>query len=236
MIDVLGLIPARGGSKGIPGKNIAPVAGRPLLAWTIEAAHASGRVSRLIVSTDDQSIADVARQYGAEVPFLRPAELAQDDTPGIEPVLHAVRWVEENEGYRPEYVMLLQPTSPFRSSEDILAAVELAQGRQADSVVSVCLAHHHPFWTKSLDGDGRMQEFIKLDRPYLSRQNLPDAYALNGAIYLVRREVLLAQRNFYGNVTYGYVMPAERSIDIDSPWDLYLADLVMKDRDSHAGH
>jgi CMP-N,N'-diacetyllegionaminic acid synthase len=230
MIEILGIIPARGGSKGVPGKNLALVAGRPLIAWTTRAAQASGCISRLIVSTDDQVIADVARQHGAEVPFLRPAELAQDDTPGIEPVLHAVRWLDEYEDYQPGYIMLLQPTSPFRSGEDIVAVVKLAQSRQADAVVSVCPAHHHPYWMKRLDAEGRMCDFIKLNQSYASRQDLPDVYALNGAIYLVRREVLLTQRKFYTDATFGYVMPVERSLDVDSPWDLHLANLAMSDQ------
>ena len=134
--EILGLIPARGGSKALPHKNIRQFAGKPLIAWTIETALACPMLDRTIVSTDDPEIADVSRHWGAEVPFLRPAELARDDTPGIEPVLHAVRWLGENEGYRPDYVMVLQPTSPLRTTEDIEAAIQLARDRQADGVVS----------------------------------------------------------------------------------------------------
>ena len=231
---LLGVISARGGSKSIPRKNIVDLAGKPLIAWTIEAALASGVMARLIVSTDDAEIAETARQYGAEVPFLRPAGLARDDTPGIDPVLHAVRWLEEHEGYRPTWVMLLQPTSPFRTAEDIRGAMRVMEERRADAVVSICEVEHHPFWMKQVLDDGRLASLLTLDRAYPSRQELPPAVALNGAIYLVRRDVLLAQRTFYTEHTYGYVMPRERSLDIDTPWDLYLAQIIARDRMQHA--
>jgi len=231
---LLGVISARGGSKSIPRKNIVDLAGKPLIAWTIEAALSSGVVDRLIVSTEDAEIAETARRYEAEVPFLRPAKLARDDTPGIEPVLHAVRWLEEHEGYRPAWVMLLQPTSPFRSADDIRAAVGMMCERGADAVVSVCEVEHHPYWVKRLCEGGRLATLVSLEGAYPSRQDLPSAVALNGAIYLIRRDVLLAQQTFYTERTYGYVMPRERSLDIDTPWDLYLAQLIARDRTQHA--
>jgi len=210
------------------------VGGKPLIAYTIRAALDAKVIDRVIVSTDSQEIADVARSFGAEAPFLRPPELAQDGTPGIEPILHAVRWLTDNEGYYPDYVMVLQPTSPLRTAEDISAATRLAQERQADSVVSVCLAHQHPYWMKQVSSDGRLMDFLPLDRTYSTRQELPPIYALNGAIYLVRRGTLLERRTFYTEHTYAYVMPAERSLDIDTSWDLYLADLILKERMRHA--
>jgi N-acylneuraminate cytidylyltransferase/CMP-N,N'-diacetyllegionaminic acid synthase len=227
---VLGIIPARSGSKSIPRKNIAIVAGKPLIAHTIQAALDAKHIDRVIVSTDSQEIADMARSFGAEVPFLRPPELAQDDTPGIEPILHAVRWLNDNDDYHPHYVMVLQPTSPLRTAEDIKAAVQLAQKQQADSVVSVCPAHQHPYWMKRITDDGRLVDFLSLERTYTTRQDLPPAYALNGAIYLVRCEVLLEHKTFYTDHTYAYVMSPERSLDIDTSWDLYLADLILKER------
>ena len=232
----LAVIPARSGSKGIPRKNLAKVAGKPLVAWTIETALACPLLDRVIISTDDSEIADVACCYGAEAPFLRPSELAQEDTPGIEPILHAVHWLDEHEGYRPDYVMVLQPTSPLRTAEDIKTAVQLAQERQADGVVSVCPAHQHPYWMKRITEDGRLADFLSLDHAYTQRQELPPIYALNGAIYLTRREVLLERRTFYTDRTYGYIMPLERSLDIDTPWDLHLADLILKDRGCHERH
>lgn len=233
---VLAVVPARGGSKSIPRKNLAPLAGRPMIVYTIEPAIAANCISRLVVTTDSPEIAEVARNHGAEVPFLRPIELARDDTPGIDPILHAVRWLEEHEGYRADYVMVLQPTSPFRTPEDIRGALRLAEARRADAVVTVSLADHHPYWMKRLDESGRLQSFISLDRPYTRRQDMPPAYALNGAIYLARWAALLSKRTFYTENTYAYVMPQERSLDVDSPWDLYLADLVMRHRKDHAGN
>lgn len=233
MLKVLAIIPARGGSKRVPRKNVRDLCGKPVIAYTIEAALESSVFSRIIVSTDDDEVAGVAKRLGADVPFMRPPELAQDDTPGIEPVLHAVCWLDEHERYRPDYVMLLQPTSPLRTAKDIEAAVQLAQKKQADSVVSVCSVDQHPYWMKQITEDGRLVDFLLLDRAYTRRQDLPSVYALNGAIYLARREVLLKQQTFYTDRTYAYIMPPERSLDIDIPWDLYLADLILKDRVKH---
>jgi CMP-N,N'-diacetyllegionaminic acid synthase len=228
MPKCLALIPARGGSKGVPRKNIARVGGKPLIAWTIESALKADCIERVIVSTDDEEIAQVARHLGAEVPFLRPAELARDDTPGIDPLLHAVEWLAAHENYLPEWVMLLQPTSPLRTSGDITAAFALARDRQADAVVSITSASVHPFWTKKIDETGRLSDFVASNESETRRQDLPPAYSPNGAIYLIRRESLLAARNFFGNQTYAYVMPQERSLDLDTAWDLHLADLILR--------
>ncbi len=224
------IIPARSGSKGIPGKNLRPVAGKPLIAWTVEAALAATLLDRVIVSTESSQIVEVALRYGAEAPFMRPENLAQDDTPGVAPVLHAAEWLEENQGYRPDLIMLLQPTSPLRISEDIDNAIALAVERKADAVVSVTPAEAHPYWMKQIHDDGRVTDFIKLDRPIDRRQDLPPLYALNGAIYLARYKVLMEWKTFDTDNTFSFVMPPERSLDVDTPWDLYLADLVLKDR------
>lgn len=234
MTEILAIIPARGGSKRIPRKNVLDLCGKPVIAYSIEAALNSGVVSRVIVSTDDEEIAQVARQWGAEAPFLRPAALAQDNIPGIAPVIHAVYWLGEQKGYRPEYVMLLQPTSPLRTAEDIRATVEIAQEKNADAVVSVCRTDHHPYWTKRITEDGCLVDFLPLDHASSQSKDLPVVHALNGAIYLVKRPVLLEQETFYTSNTYAYVMPEERSLDIDTPWQLYLAELVLKDELSRA--
>lgn len=226
----LAVVPARGGSKGIPGKNVALVAGLPLIVHTLRSAAAARRIDRLIVSTDAEPIAQVARAAGAEVPFLRPAELARDDTPGCAPVIHALEWLEEQEGYRPDYVLLLQPTSPLRSGADIDAAIALAQSRNAERVVSVTAAATHPFWIKRVDADGALVPFCPDEVPS-RRQDLPPAYALNGAIYLARAATLRAGGSFSGSGTLAYVMPVERSLDIDTPWDLKLADLILSQRE-----
>ena len=132
--------------------------------------------------------------------------------------------------YRPDFVMLLQPTSPLRTTEDIEGVIRIALEKKGDSVVSVCIAHNHPYWTKRIAKNGILVGFLPKAPKSTRRQGLPPAYALNGAIYLARREVLLNQKTLYTEKTYAYIMPQERSLDIDTPWDLYLADLILKDR------
>ena len=182
----------------------------------------------MLVSTDDDEIAAVARTLGAEVPFLRPPELAQDSTPTMPVIVHALRWLEAEQGYVPDAVVLLQPTSPLRIADDITGAIALARERSADSVISVSLAWSHPHLAKRIAVDGRLEEFMahpKVDR----RQNLETVYSLNGAIYLARRGPLMENATFYGPNTYAYVMPPERSLDVDSAWDLHLCDLILRD-------
>lgn len=222
-MKILAIIPARGGSKGIPRKNIKPIAGKPLIAWTIEAALRSRVLDKVVVSTDDDEIADVARNWGAQVPFMRPAELAQDDTPGIEPVLHAL---EQLPGY--DAVMLLQPTSPLRSTEDIDSSIALAQRLGAPSIVSVTEANMHPNWMYRLDDGQRLHPLVD-EPPILRRQDLPTVYALNGAIYYSRIDRLKENRSFSVNGTSAYIMPAIRSIDIDELIDWKFAELLLED-------
>lgn len=229
---VLGIIPARGGSKSIPRKNICSLAGKPLIAWTIETALSCKALDRVIVSTDDQEIASVAQNYGAEAPFLRPKELALDNTPGIAPILHAVQWLAKKQNYIPDYIMVLQPTSPLRTIEDIDAAIQLAIKYQSDSVISVCPVNYHPYWMKQLTSDRYLTDFLKLHQSYNHRQDLPNIYAINGAIYLVRRDILL-QNTLFTNCTLPYIMPTERSLDIDTSWELYLANLILEDKNKH---
>jgi CMP-N,N'-diacetyllegionaminic acid synthase len=231
---VLAVITARSGSKGVPGKNVRPVAGRPLIAWTIEPALRASRIDRTIVSTESEAIASVARSVGAEVPFRRPEELSQDDTPHLPVLLHAVEWMAKREAYKPDYVLLLQPTSPLRGSADIDAAVDLAIREKADAVVAVTETHHHPYLIVTLGPDGRIARFLP-DAPKpgtgsVRRQELPTAYFINGAIYLVRTDVLLRERTLFPPATYPYVMPAERSLQIDDEWELRLADLVLAEQ------
>jgi CMP-N,N'-diacetyllegionaminic acid synthase len=227
---IVGLITARGGSRGIPRKNVTDVAGKPLIAWTIEAALASRHLSEVIVSTDDEEIAATARTYGACVPFMRPAELARDDSPHFAVVEHAIDWLKTHRRVPVQFLLLLQPTSPLRTAQDIDAAVELGSLKQAPAVVSVMHTDHHPYTTYRLQADGTLDVFVPTTIDYLRRQALPPAYVLNGAIYLNDCEVLLRARTFVPQGTRAYVMPAERSLDIDSPWDLHLANLILRDR------
>lgn len=230
MSNIVAVITARGQSKGIPGKNIRPLAGKPLIAWTIEAARASKLLTQIIVSTDDNRIAAVAREYGAEVPFMRPVELAADDTPHIDVILHAISWLERHAVLPIDYLMLLQPTSPFRTTDDIDAAIQLAAAKQAVAVVSVCEVDRHPYLMKRVLENGTMEDMFDADIAYLRRQALPICYSLNGAIYLNRPDVLRSEKVFYPKGTYAYIMPPERSFDIDTFWDLHVAELIMRDK------
>lgn len=232
--DVLAIIPARGGSKGLPGKNVTPLRGKPLIAWTIEAARQARRISRVVVSTDSPQIADAARAFGAEVPFLRPDELARDDTPAVDAALHALDWLLTHERYEPDWVALLQPTSPLRVAEDIDACAALAAERDAAAVVSVTPAHPHPYWARRIDGDGQLSPLLEVAVP-ATRQSLPDAFSLNGAVYLVRTSSLRERRTFHPPRTWAYVMPRERSIDVDSAMDLRIADALWDLRHTNPG-
>jgi len=230
-VSVLAVIPARGGSKGLPRKNVLPLAGKPLIAHTLSAAQGAKLLDRTVISTDDDEIAEVCREYGGETPFKRPQELAKDDTL-IYPVLtHAVKWLQEHEGYVPDYVMLLQPTSPLRTSQDIDDAISKALDKDADGIVGLCHADSHPYMVMRLDDDGAISQFMKLDAPlaerYSRRQDLPDAYCINGAIYLARRQFLISKETFYSDRTFAHIMPPERSVDIDSELDLRLAELIL---------
>ncbi len=220
--SILALIPARGGSKGVPGKNIRPLAGRPLIAWTIEAARASRFVDRVVLSSDNEDICRIAAAYGCEVPFRRPKELARDDTPGIAPVLHAL---EALPGF--DYLVLLQPTSPFRSTADIDAAITRCIDTGAPSVVSVTPASQHPSWMYHMDGDGRLVHFLN-EEPIARRQELPRIYALNGAIYVAHIPTLLTEKKLIGPGTIGYVMPRTRSLDIDTALDFDIAEVLAR--------
>jgi CMP-N,N'-diacetyllegionaminic acid synthase len=222
------IIPARGGSVGIPHKNITPLDGRPLIAYTIEAALAS-QVDRTIVSTDDEEIAEVSRRCGADVPFMRPRELALGDSPTIPVLVHAVRWLESAGGPCYEYIVLLQPTSPFRSREDIDGALDLIGEKDADSVIGVSECAAHPYLAKRVSGEGILSDFTAVPEGYLRRQALPETVVPNGAVYVVRRDVLLERETLYTDRTYAFRMPQERSLDIDTPWDFYVAALIARD-------
>jgi CMP-N,N'-diacetyllegionaminic acid synthase len=228
MLDVLGLITARGGSKELPHKNILPIAGKPLIAWTIEAASRCESIHKIVLSTDDDEIARIALEYGAETLFMRPSNLAEDTSDHVMVVIHALEWLAENEGLIPEYVFLLQPTSPLRTSEDIDNAVELASERNADAVIGVHEFKWHPSLAKQIDNDGRLKAFQTIRKTPLRRQDLERLFYPNGAVYLFRREVILQQRTFFPENTYAYVMPRERSIDIDTLLDLQLAEYILQ--------
>lgn len=232
-MKVLGLIPARGGSKGIPDKNIIPVDGQPLIAYTIRAANEAKRLKRFIVSTDSERIAVVCRKLGADVPFLRPVELAQDDTPTLPVVLHALNYLKETY----EAVMILQPTSPLRSVEDIDRAVEMLEADpKADSVISVFkVGDNHPARMKFI------RDGVLFDPPFAEqmegqrRQDLPDIYLRNGAIYLTRTAVIMEQGSLKGKKSLALVMPEIRSVNIDSSIDLIVAEAFLREHKKFHG-
>ncbi len=227
--SVLGLITARGGSKGIPKKNIIPLASKPLIAWSIEVAKKSQGIERVIVSTDDEEIACVAKSWGADVPFIRPDFLAQDDSQHIDVVIHAIKWLKENQNYVSDYIMLLQPTSPLRTVNDINIAIEIAKRRNADSVISVCESPAHPFKIRKISRKGILTDFVEKPDGYLRRQDCPTTYLENGAIYLVKRGIVMNNRTLYPENTCPYIMKAKYSIDIDTQWDLHLAKILLED-------
>lgn len=225
--SILGLIPARGRSKGLPRKNKRLLLGKPLIAWTIEQALASKYLDRVVVSTDDEEIVEISKKYGAEAPFMRPKKLATDDAKGIDVVLHTINWVEENNNKHYDLLMLLQPTSPLRTSKDIDKAVELLFSKKAQAIVSVCETEHHPYWSNTLPEDGCMKDFIRAEIKNKNRQELLVFYRSNGAIYLAYWSYLKQQRSFLDKETFAYIMPEERSIDIDNQIDFKLAEILM---------
>ena len=229
---VLAVIPARGGSKGVPRKNIRNLCGKPVIAWTIETALAAGDdLHRVIVSTDDAEIAEAARAAGAETPFTRPAELAVDTAPGLPMLQHAVAFVEKEDGAPVDWVLVLQPSAPFRNADDISESLKLAREGGCDSVISVTrVMAEHPILMKKIENDHLLPYCLE-EKEGTRRQDYdPPAYLRNGAIYLIRRNVLMEDNSIWGEAIRPYVMPEERSYDIDSERDFKLVELVMRER------
>jgi len=230
MIDgekLLAIIPARGGSRRLPRKNILDLAGKPLIAWTVEAALASKHIDRVVVSTDDQEIADISKKYGADVPFMRPDELANDEATSIDVVLQVLEQLEvDDEEY--DYIVLLQPTSPLRTTQNIDESVELLQSRNSDAVISVCEAEHSPLWCNTIPEDGDLSDF--LDESILNKrsQDLEKYYRLNGAIYLCNIKKLYEEHTFFiKNMTTSIIMSKVESVDIDDFIDFMLAEIII---------
>jgi CMP-N-acetylneuraminic acid synthetase len=229
---ILAVIPARGGSKGVLRKNIRSICGKPLIAYTIETARAARHLlHRTIVSTDDSEIAAIAREHGADVPFMRPAELAGDKVPSLPVLQHAVRYIEAQDEIKLDWVLLLQPTAPLREVEDIEAAVALALQNNCDSVISVVQVFaEHPILMKRIE-DNQLLPYCIEEKEGTRRQDYqPPAYMRNGAIYLTRRDVLMDKDSIWGQVIRPYVMPLERSAGIDSELELKLIELILKER------
>ena len=225
---LLALIPARGGSKRLPRKNILDFCGKPLIAWTIEAALKSKYVDHVVVSTDDNDISNISSQYGADVPFIRPNNISLDHSNLVEVVEHALKKLEES-GCHYEYVILLQPTSPFRTSKHIDAAVELLVKKNSSAIISVTKAINNPLWANTIPENGSMDNFIQENIKNKRSQDLPIFYELNGAIYLINSRKILEENTFFlKKGVFSYEMDRISSIDIDTNYDFLIASLIAE--------
>ena len=223
-MTTLAVIPARGGSKAIPRKNVRLLGGKPLLAWSVAAARAARLVDRVLVSTDDAEIAEAARDAGAEVPFLRPTELSGDDVHSVHSVLHALDWLEAQEGRGPNQVAMLLPTSPLRAAVDLDRAIALLRDPGAPSVISVCGASPHGSlrWLR----DGRLVPLEQQGERNFQRQEVEPLYAVNGSIYVAATSALRQHGSFHIDGALGSVMPKHRSVDINSLEDFAIAEAL----------
>jgi N-acylneuraminate cytidylyltransferase len=233
MIDVLALVTARGGSKGIPGKNIVPFLERPLLDWSVLAAQKSEKITRVIVTTDDEQIAECARSAGAETPFLRPPELAQDDTLDLPVFQHALNWLSDQEGYKPELVVHLRPTSPLRPPGLIDSGIDLMRTTSlADSLRAVCLPTNNPYKMWLLEDDRPfMTPFVNsgFDEPYNQpRQALPTAYWQIGVLDVIKSETILRKNSMTGDRILPLIVDSSIAVDIDDPASLAHAEGVCR--------
>lgn len=218
----IAIIPARGGSKRLPGKNTKLLGDKPLIAWTIEAAIESNVFDHVFVSTDSQEIADISKQYGAEVPFLRPEELASDTATTNDVITHLVDWFESEFNQTTSLIAVLQPTSPFRNAKHIIEAIEEMNDKSAKAIISVCQLEHPIHFCNQLGSDGSMADFINLENMKRT-QDLKPTYRLNGALYIFDRDYVGRMQDIYSNGTYAYIMSSKLSIDIDTEEDFDLA-------------
>ena len=224
---MLAIIPARGGSKGLPGKNIKLLNGKPLIAYTIEAAMAAKKISRIIVSTDNRQIAKVAMDYGAESPFLRPEHLATDTALSIDIYDYTLSEIEKQEAVKIEKFMVLQPTSPLRTAEDIDNAIELFNIKSADSVISYCQEYHPIKWHRYVTNEGKLKNIF--EETLNNRQEERPSYFPNGAIYIIKRD-LIKKRSYISDNSYAYIMDKKKSIDIDTIEDFEYAEFLLKNK------
>lgn len=225
---ILALIPARGGSKRLPRKNVLDLRGKPLIAWTIEAALHCSAIDEVCVSTDDPEILDVSRKYGAKVPFVRPAGLAADTATSVQVAEHALAYYECVKRIPYDILIFLQPTSPLRTAGDIEGALALYFEKNARNVVSVCETDHSPLWCNTLPPNGSLKGFLRPDLKKVRSQDLPTYYRVNGSIYIIDTGEFRREKEFFlEGDAYAYVMPKERSIDIDNSMDLLIAETLM---------
>jgi CMP-N-acetylneuraminic acid synthetase len=228
-MHILGVIPARGGSKSVPRKNIALLNDKPMIAYTIQAALESQKMTHFLVSSEDEEIIQVAKAHGAPVPFVRPADLATDQAPTLPVVQHAILEMEARLNITFDIVVLLQPTTPLRLPQDIDVAIEKLIATDADSVISVCdVGAYHPARMRQIVDDQLVELPIREPKEMLRRQDLPPVYIRNGAIYAVKRNVVIEQNSMVGKISRPYIMPEERSINVDSPLDFLLAEILLR--------
>lgn len=227
-MKILSIIPARGGSKGVPRKNIKDLNGKPLISYTIEAANKSKYIDRVVVSTDDLEIAEVSEKFGAEIPILRPTNLAGDLSPTVECVIHMLNYLKEEEEYVPTHIMLLQCTSPLRNHNHIDEAIEKFKDNREKALISVCESEVNPYWTNIFEGN-KLKPFIKEGYSITRRQDLPEVYRVNGAIYLIEIETFLEKKTFQPESLTGYIMDSYSSVDIDTELDFKIAEVIMRD-------
>ncbi len=224
----LALIPARGGSKRLKNKNIYPLNGKPLIYYTIKSAIKSKVFDDIVVSTDSPEIAKVSEEFGASVPFMRSKELATDEASSTDVIIHALKILNKM-GKRYDYFMLLQPTSPLRTHEDILSAIEFLFRKGAEAIISVCEVDHPPQWMNTLPEDLSMKDFLKKEVVGKRSQDFPKYYRLNGAIFLSSVDSFLERKTWFVEKSYAYVMPRERSVDIDTLFDLKFAEYLLSE-------
>ena len=228
-MSFLALIPARGGSKGLPRKNIKNLLGKPLIAWSIEAALNSKVVDRIIVSTDDEEISNVAKFWGAEVPFIRPSKLAQDNSTTFSVIEHALNSLEHRQRYVPDHIVLLEPTSPLRNATDIDRAFDQLKHSNASSIVGICLTEvHHPVFMYQMNDSGKLKPYLNNSKKIVRKQDLEGTYFLEGSIYISETQVLLEEKTFYHGNTIGYEVPKWKSPEIDDEIDFLLTEVIMK--------
>jgi len=226
--SLLGIITARGGSKGLSGKNLRLLAGKPLISWTLEAARAAECLDEIMVTTDSEDIGQVARDFGASVPFMRPAELSTDDAPSNDVVYHALKYYEDQVERSFDYFVLLQPTSPLRTATDIDGAAAYLIEKQARAVVSVSVIEHNSALINVLPEDASLKGFIKPELKNTRRQDMPVQYRVNGAIYIGETQLFLQDRDFIPEgSSFAYEMEQRRSIDIDSQLDFDIAEYLL---------
>jgi len=227
-IVVLAIIPARSSSKGLPGKNIRKMNGKPLIWYTINAAKKSKFINKIIVSTDDDKIAKISKSYGVEIPFIRPKELARDDSLAIDNYIYTIDRLNKEFNYSTGEFAVLQPTSPLRALLDIDNAIRIFKEKKADSVISVSEAIHPPIWAKKIDSKGILINYFDIKIGNKNRQEIEKAYMPNGAIFVFKFSLLKEKYSYYSDKTYPYIMPLERSIDIDSKLDFEFVEYLMK--------